>query len=149
MNKFRHLPQYILAFLLIVLIILEAWTYYLGTTNVTFKRLIGKDVYKEIDNISLRRYKENYYSPHLFTIKTKNEKKVLENLIRDCNLTNITINKIPKEAKETDIEMVDVIKKSPFIYLSKKYDLTKPKEGRMCLVFKDKKSIYLFINGNL
>jgi len=42
-----------------------------------------------------------------------------------------------------------VIKKSPYMYLSQSYDLQNPKEGRMCLVFRDKEHLYLFINGNL
>jgi len=147
-NK-KHIPQYILAILLLVLVLLEGWTYYLGTTKVTFKRLTGQDVYKEIDDISLRRYKENYYSPHLFTLKTRNETKIIDKLKKDCNLKKISFKDIPKEIEETDKEMVDVVKKSPFIYLSKSYDLKKPKEGRMCFVFRDKSNIYLFINGNL
>ena len=149
MFKRRYIPQYILAILLIILVLLEAWTYYLGTTDVTFKRLINKEVYKEIDNITLRRYKDNYYSPHLFKIETNNEIKVIDKLKRDCHLKKIDIQNIPKEAYDTDKEMIDVIKKSPYIYLSKKYNLHKPKEGRMCLVFRDNDYIYLFINGNL
>ena len=149
MIKAKYIPQYILAILLLILLLLEGWTYYLGTTDVTFKRLIGKEPYKEIENLSLRRYKENYISPHLFKIKTTKEKEVLSKIKQDCNLKKISIAELPKEAKETDKEMVDVIKKSPFIYLSQKYNLTNPKEGRMCLVFRDKTTIYLFINGNL
>jgi len=149
MNKFKNIPIYILAILMLILVSLEVWTYYLGTTDVTFKRLLGSKPYNEIKDMTLRRYKEGAISPHLFTITTQNEKVVIKKLSSVCNLEKITIDKLPKEAEQTDKEMVNVIKKSPFIYLSKKYNLQKPKEGRMCLVFSDKKYLYLFINGNL
>ncbi len=149
MFKLRYLPQYILALLLIVLIAMQAWTFYLGTTGVTFKRLTGDEVYSEIKGISLRRYKESPISPHLFTIKTDNEQKVLEKLTKSCNAQKITKDKLPKEANETDPEMVEVIERSPYVYLSRSYDLKDPENGRLCLIFRDSDSIYLFVNGNL
>jgi len=149
MSKLKNFPMLFLAFLLVVLLALQLWTFYLGTTDVTFERLVGKEPYKEIRDISLRRYKKSAISPHLFTIKTDDEKSVLEKLKRDCNLKKITSDELPKVTNEVDKEMVEVIKKSPYIYLSSKYDLNKPKDGRMCVVFRDKDSIYLFMNGNL
>jgi len=149
MSKFKHIPVYILAILMLILAALEVWTYYLGTTDVTFKRLLGTQPYKEIQELSLRRYKKGVISPHLFTITTENEKALIEKFTNSCNLKKITPKKLPKEVEQTDKEMIDVIKKSPYIYLSRKYNLQKPKEGRMCLLFRDKKHLYLFINGNL
>ena len=149
MHKFKYIPLYILALLLTILILLEGWTYYLGTTDVTFERLVGSKPYKEIKDMSLRRYKEGVIFPHLFTIRTDNEKKIIEKLSRDCKLDKVSIERLPKEANETDEEMVEVIKKSPYIYLSRVYDLNRPKEGRMCILFRDKNNLYLFVNGNL
>jgi len=149
MFKLKFIPLTILVVLMLILIFFQAWTFYLGTTDVTFKRLTGSEPYTEIEEMSLRRYKEGAISPHLFTIKTDNEKKVIEKLSKACDMEKIGVEKLPKEAAEADEEMVEVIEKSPYIYLSKAYDLLQPKEGRMCLVFRDKEHLYLFINGNL
>jgi len=149
MFKLRSIPLIILVFLMLILIFFQSWTFYLGTTDVTFERLLGSKPYKEIKDISLRRYKKNPISPHLFTIKTEDDRKVIEEFTQDCHIKKIVFEKLPKEAKETDSEMVEVIEKSPYIYLSKSYDLHNPKDGRMCLVFRDKEHLYLFINGNL
>ncbi len=149
MFKLRFVPLAILILLMLVLIFFQSWTFYLGTTDVTFERLIGHKPYLEIKNMSLRRYKKGVISPHLFTMETDDDTKVIENLTKDCRIKKVTVEKLPKEANETDREMVEVIKKSPYIYLSKSYDLQNPKEGRMCLVFRDKEHLYLFINGNL
>jgi len=149
MFKLKYVPQYILVTLLLILIFFQAWTFYLGTTGVTFERLTGSKPYSEIKEMSLRRYKEGAISPHLFTIETDDDKKIIEKLSKACKLEKIGVEKLPKEAKETDEEMVEVIEKSPYVYLSKAYDLQAPKAGRMCLVFRDKAYLYLFINGNL
>jgi len=149
MFKLRFVPLFILVTLMLILVLIQSWTFYLGTTDVTFERLTGSKPYSEIKDMSLRRYKEGVISPHLFTIETDNDNRVIEQLTKDCTMEKITVDKLPKEAEETDEEMVDVIEKSPYIYLSKAYDLLQPKEGRMCLVFRDKEHLYLFINGNL
>jgi hypothetical protein len=149
MFKLRHIGQYLLALLLLILIGLQIWTYYLGTTDVTFERLLGSKPYAQIDDLSLRRYEEKAISPHLFTITTSDEEAVIEQLSKACGLKRITAKALPKEAQETDAEMVDVIERSPYIYLSGTYDLAHPQEGRMCLVFRDREHLYLFINGNL
>jgi len=149
MFKLKNIPMFLLALLLCILIFFQSWTFYLGTTDVTFERLLGSKPYKEIEDMSLRRYKEGIISPHLFTITTHSEKETIENLSKTCKLEHTTIDKLPKEANETDEEMVDVIQKSPYIYLSKAYDLQNPKKGRMCLLFRDKEYLYLFINGNI
>lgn len=149
MFKLRFLPLYILVLLMLILVFFQSWTFYLGTTDVTFKRLLGATPYAQIEDISLRRYKKGVISPHLFTITTTDEKVVIEKLSNACDLQKITAQEIPKAAHDTDEEMIEVIQKSPIIYLSKQYDLQNPKEGRMCLLFKDKDYLYLFINGNL
>jgi len=149
MFKLKNIPLFILVVLMLVLMFFQAWTFYLGTTDVTFERLLGSKPYEEIEDISLRRYKKGVISPHLFTITTNDEIKVREKLTQDCGIEKITFQKLPKVVNKTDKEMVDVIEKSPYIYLSKTYDLQNPKEGRMCLLFRDKAHLYLFINGNL
>ena len=149
MFKLKFVPLYILVILMTILVFFQAWTFYLGTTDVTFERLIGSKPYNEIEDMSLRRYKEGVISPHLFKITTSDDRKTVEKLSRDCNMEKISVEKLPKEAKETDEEMVEVIEKSPYIYLSRAYDLQDPKKGRMCLVFRDNAHLYLFINGNL
>jgi len=149
MFRVKNIPMLLLALLMLVLVFFQAWTFYLGTTDVTFKRLLKSETYQEIEDISLRRYKDGVISPHLFTITSKDENLTINNFSKDCKLKKITIDELPKEADETDSEMVDVIKKSPYIYLSKKYDLKNPKESRMCLLFRDKEYLYLFINGNI
>jgi len=149
MFKLRNIPLFILVVLMLILMFFQAWTFYLGTTDVTFERLLGAKPYSEITDISLRRYKKGVISPHLFTIETDDDAKVIEKFTQDCGIEKITFGKLPNVANKVDKEMVDVIKKSPYIYLSKTYDLQKPKEGRMCLVFRDNVHLYLFINGNL
>ena len=149
MFKSTHIPIYIVALLLLILLFLEAWTYYLGTTSVTFERLIGTKPYSEIQDMSLRRYKEGAISPHLFTIETENKEAIIQKLSKPCRLEKVGVEKLPKEVARTDGEMVEVIRKSPYIYLSSTYDLGKPREGRMCLLFRDHNKLYLFINGNL
>jgi hypothetical protein len=149
MFRVKNIPIFIVAILMLVLVFFQSWTFYLGTTDVTFERLLGKKLYKEISDISLRRYKEEAISPHLFTITTDDEKSVIEQFTKDCSIQKITFKKLPLVANKVDKEMVEVIEKSPYIYLSKSYDLQNPKGGRMCLVFRDKEHLYLFINGNL
>ena len=149
MFRLKNIPLFILVMLMLILIFFQSWTFYLGTTDVTFERLLGNRPYKEIKDISLRRYKEGVISPHLFTITTDDESKVIERFTNDCSIQKIAFEKLPSVASKVDKEMVEVIEKSPYIYLSKSYDLQKPKEGRMCLIFRDKEHLYLFINGNL
>lgn len=149
MFRLRNLPVLILAFLLLLLLFFEIWTYYLGTPDVTFERLLGTKPYKEIEALSLRRYKKGEISPHLFRIKTTNAQSVIQKLTPICRLEKIDKAHLPEAAKDTDPEMVEVIGRSPYIYLSKSYDLHHPKAGRMCLVFRDESDLYLFMNGNL
>ena len=149
MFRVKNIPMFILAILMLVLVFFQSWTFYLGTTDMTFERLIGTKPYKEISDISLRRYKEDAISPHLFTITTDDESKVIERFTKDRSIQKIAFKKLPSVTNKVDKEMVDVIEKSPYIYLSKSYDLQNPKEGRMCLIFRDKEHLYLFINGNL
>jgi len=149
MFKLKFIPLAILVILLLILIFFQSWTFYLGTTDVAFERLLGTKPYQEIKEMSLRRYKKGVFSPHLFTISSDNEHMIIEHLSKDCAIQRIPIEKLPVEVRETDKEMVEVIEKSPYLYLSKSYNLQDPKAGRMCLLFRDTKKIYLFINGNL
>lgn len=149
MFKLKYIPVIILAALMLILMFFQAWTFYLGTTDVTFERLLGSKPYKEIQEISLRRYKKGVISPHLFTIKTDDESSVIDKLSQACNMAKTSSEQLPKEVQETDKEMLDVIGTSPYVYLSQSYNLEVPKEGRMCVLFRDKASLYLFINGNL
>ena len=149
MFKLKNIPLFILVVLMLILIFFQSWTFYLGTTDVTFERLLETKPYNEIKDISLRRYKEGVISPHLFTITTDDETKVIEKFTKDCGMVKIPFEKLPEVVNKVDKEMVEVIEKSPYIYLSKSYELQNPKKGRMCLVFRDKEHLYLFINGNL
>jgi len=112
MFKLKYIPVIVLALLMMILIALQSWTFYLGTTDVTFERLLGEKPYKEIKDISLRRYKKGVISPHLFTIQTENESSVIRQLDRACTLDKIAVAGIPNEVKETDKEMLEVIEKS-------------------------------------
>jgi len=147
--KLRHWPQYLIALLMLVLVVLMGWTYYLGRPGVTFERLIGTASYAQIEDLSLRRYKEGVISPHLFTIETDNEASVISGLVKECGMEKITPAERDRVLDEVDGEMVDVIQASPYLYQSKAYDLHHPKEGRLCVVFRDSGHIYLFVNGNL
>ena len=149
MFKFRYLPQYILAFLLLLLIFFILWTWYLGTASVTFERLIGERPSAQIEDLSLRRYKKSPISPHLFTIGTHNPEAVIEKLQHACGMEEIPFERLSGELEKIDPEMVEVIEKSPWIYQSVHYNLKRPKEGRLCVLFRDKSHLYLFVNGNL
>ena len=52
MFRVKNIPMFILAMLMLVLVFFQSWTFYLGTTDVTFERLLGKKPYKEIKDIS-------------------------------------------------------------------------------------------------
>ena len=106
MFKLKFVPLFILVTLMLILVLIQSWTFYLGTTDVTFERLAGSKPYSEIKDMSLRRYKEGVISPHLFTIETDNDNRVIEQLTKDCTMEKITVDKLPKEAEETDKEMV-------------------------------------------
>ncbi|GEM_PF-1983705 len=150
MLKIKYLPQYFLALLMVILIFLEGWTYYLGKPEPTFKRYVNDPVPSSITDLSLRRYKAPH-SPHLFSIKVapENTQALIAKLTKKCNMQKITSAEIPAELTKVDDEMVAVIKKSPWIYLTKAYDTADPKHHRLCLLFRDKDTIYLFLYGDL
>ncbi len=144
MFKLKYLPQYLLALLLLILLFLEIWTWYLGTTGVTFKRYMHAEVPAIVRDISLRRYKAEH-SPHLFTITVdpKDEAKMVEWFKKRCNMEQVTADALPASLTKVDNEMVAVIQKSPYIYMS-------PNSGkRFCLLFRDKEKLYLYLNGDL
>ncbi len=147
--RWRHWPQYLLALLLLLLIVLMGWTYYLGKPAVTFERLVGSAPYAQIEDLSLRRYKKGAISPHLFTIRTHDAQAVTDRIVQDCGMQKVAPEALPKVLDEVDKEMVAVIGHSPFVYQSTKYDLSHPDKGRLCVLFADKRDLYLFINGNL
>ncbi len=144
MFKFKYLPQYFLALLLLILLFLEGWTWYLGTTGVTFKRYLGEEVPSYVQDISLRRYKAAH-SPHLFSMKinANDEQKLIDRLVGRCHMKQVTSDALPASLMKVDNEMVEVIKKSPFIYMT-----TDPKQ-RFCLLFRDKTKFYLYLEGDL
>ena len=150
MFKFKYLPQYFLALLMAILIFLEGWTYYLGRPAPTFERYVSDPVPARIKDLGLRRYKAEH-SPHLFRMKvdTADEKALIAKLTQKCHMQKISAEKLPKMLSEVDAEMVDVIKKSPYIYMREKYNLDDAKKGRFCLMFRDKETIFLYLNGDL
>ncbi len=144
MVKLKYIPQYLLALLLLILIFLEGWTWYLGTPDVTFRRYMGADVPSYVQDLSLRRYKAEH-SPHLFTMEVapQNEQKMIAWLQRHCDLEKAPADALPPSLTKVDDEMVEVVKKSPYIYL------TKYPAHRFCLLFRDKGKLYLYLNGDL
>jgi len=50
---------------------------------------------------------------------------------------------------QVDAEMVDVIQKSPYIYMHQILDTDKSEKGRFCILFRDHDTIYLYLNGDL
>ena len=150
MFKSKNIPIYFLFFLLILIFALQIWTYYLGKPTPTFERYVIDPKPKIIKNLSIRRYKAPH-SPHLFTIKVdKGDEEKLVNLIsKSQNMKKIDVTSLPDFLSKVDKEMVDVVKKSPYIYVSKKYDTQNYKNGRFRLLFSDKNSTYLYLNGDL
>ena len=144
MFKFKYLPQYFLALLLLILLFLEGWTWYLGTTGVTFKRYLSAEVPPYVQEISLRRYKAAH-SPHLFTMEVdaNNEEKLINWLVGRCHMQRVSPDVLPASLTKVDDEMVEVIRKSPVIYMT-----TDPKQ-RFCLLFRDKEKYYLYLEGDL
>ncbi|RUM67766.1 MAG: hypothetical protein DSZ06_00510 [Sulfurospirillum sp.] len=150
MFKSKNIPIYFLFFLLILIFALQIWTYYLGKPTPTFERYVIKPKPEIIKKLSIRRYKAPH-SPHLFTIKVdKGDEEKLVNLIsKSQNMKKIDVTSLPDFLSKVDKEMVDVVKKSPYIYVSKKYDTQNYKNGRFRLLFSDKNSTYLYLNGDL
>jgi len=150
MSKLRRVPFYFLFFLLILILFFQIWTYYLGKPTPTFERYVIKPKPKIIKDLSIRRYKAPH-SPHLFTIKVDkgDEDRLISLIIKSKNMKKIDATSLPDFLTKVDKEMVDVIKKSPNIYVSKKYDIKNYKNGRFILLFSDKNSTYLYLNGDL
>ncbi len=144
MFKLKYIPQYLLALLLLLLVFLEGWTWYLGTSDVTFSRYMGADAPSYVQDLSLRRYKAEH-SPHLFTLEVapQDEQKLISWLQHRCDLEKARADALPPSLAKVDGEMVDVVKNSPYIYL------TKGPSHRFCLLFRDKEKLYLYLNGDL
>jgi len=150
MSKLRHAPIYFLFFLMIALMSIQAWTYYLSKATPTFERYVIDPKPQMIQDLSIRRYKAPH-SPHLFTIKVdkNDEEKLVELITKSSNMTKIEPSSLPKFLTKVDEEMVEIIKKSPYIYMSRKYDIENYKNGRFNLLFSDKNSTFLYLNGDL
>jgi len=150
MSKLRRVPVYFLFFLLILLLAIQLWTFYLSRPTPTFERYVIKPKPEIIKDLSIRRYKAQH-SPHLFTIKVDrgNEEKLVKLITKSTNMKKVDASALPEFLTKVDKEMVDVIKKSPYIYISKKYDIKNFKNGRLRVLFSDKNSTYLYLNGDL
>ena len=150
MFKLKNIPIYFLFFLLILILVFQIWTYYLGKPTPTFERYVIKPKPEIIKDLSIRRYKAPH-SPHLFTIKVDrgDEDKLVEIITKSTNMKKVDAQALPEFLTKVDKEMVDVIKKSPYIYISKKYDINNFKNGRLRVLFSDKNSTYLYLNGDL
>jgi len=150
MSKLRRAPFYFLFFLLTLILALQIWTYYLGKPIPTFERYVIKPKPEIIKDLSVRRYKAPH-SPHLFTIKVDrgNEEKLVKLITKSKNMKKVDAQALPEFLTKVDEEMVDIIKKSPYIYISKKYDINNFKNGRLRVLFSDKNSTYLYLNGDL
>jgi len=150
MSKLRRAPFYFLFFLLTLILALQIWTYYLGKPIPTFERYVIKPKPEIIKDLSVRRYKAPH-SPHLFTIKVDrgNEEKLVKLITKSKNMKKVDAQALPEFLTKVDKEMVDIIKKSPYIYISKKYDIKNFKNGRLRVLFSDKNSTYLYLNGDL
>jgi hypothetical protein len=64
-------------------------------------------------------------------------------------MQKIDFNDLPKIVTRVDAEMVDVIQKSPYIYMHQILDTDKSEKGRFCILFRDHDTIYLYLNGDL
>jgi len=150
MFKLKNIPIYFLFFLLILILVFQLWTYYLGKPTPTFERYVIKPKPEIIKDLSIRRYKAPH-SPHLFTIKVDkgDEEKLVKLITKSTNMKKVDTSVLPEFLTKVDKEMVDVIKKSPYIYISKKYDINNFKNGRLRVLFSDKNSTYLYLNGDL
>lgn len=150
MFKLKYIPQYFLLLLLGVLIFLEAWTYYLGRSSVTYKRYMGEEVPAVVRDLGLRRYKAEH-SPHLFKFKveSKDEAALIKDLAKRCHMQKIETSQLPESLKRVDEEMVEVIKQSPYIYMTSNYDKQDITRHRLCILFRDKDTLYLYLNGDI
>ncbi|RUM73259.1 MAG: hypothetical protein DSZ10_03525 [Sulfurovum sp.] len=150
MSKLKRLPYYFLFALLFILLALQLWTYWLGKPVPTFERYLIKPVPHSIGDLKVRRYKA-MHSPHLFTmtVDKAHESPLVAKLVAVCRMQKVSARALPPFLKKVDAEMVEVIKKSPLIYMSKTYDLDDVKKGRFCLLFKDSTNLYVYLNGDL
>ena len=82
-------------------------------------------------------------------VAANKQKALLKQLTHACKLQKISFEELPAFLRKVDAEMVGVIKQSPYIYMRKDYNLTDAKKARFCLLFRDKKSLFLYLNGDL
>ena len=137
----KHLPQKILAVLIIILLILVGVTYYIQKPIPTFKRLVSKSIVLDLKNIKLDRYDTKHH-PVLFkfTPKDGKSKKLFADLSNACKAEQIESNKIPEYISKVDKKLVESIKKSKQIFASK------VSSNKSCLLFTQDEEIFLYAN---
>ncbi len=137
----KHLPQKILAVLIIILLFLVGFTYYIQKPIPTFKRLIGKDIAANIKDIKLDRYDTKQH-PVIFKIVPKNGKyeQLFTNITNACKAEKIEPAQVPNNLNKIDKKLVKTVKKSKQIFLSK------ANSNKSCLIFTQDREIFLYIN---
>ena len=148
-HKRHYIAMGLIALLLVILIVLEGWTYYLGTPKVTFERLVGEKPWASLRDLHLRRYKHSALSPHLFRFRTEDLNETVRRLRHDCGIVAIRPEALDRVVAKIDKETAEVMRASPWLYQSASYDVNDPSRGRLCVFFRDATWSYLFINGNL
>ena len=137
----KHLPQKILAFLIVILLFLVGFTYYIQKPIPTFKRLVSSKIVLDLKDIKLDRYDTKHH-PVLFkfTPKDGKSKKLFADLTNECKAEKIEPNRVPEAISKIDKNLVKTIKKSKQIFASKS------DSNKSCLLFKQDKAIFLFTN---
>lgn len=137
----KHLPQKILAFLIVILLFLVGFTYYIQKPIPTFKRLVSNKIVLDLKDIKLDRYDTKHH-PVLFkfTPKDGKSKKLFADLTNECKAEKIEPNRVPEAISKIDKNLVKTIKKSKQIFASK------PDSNKSCLLFTQNEALFLFIN---
>ena len=148
-HKRHYFAMGLIASLLVILVVLEGWTYYLGTPKVTFERLVGEKPWASLRDLHLRRYKQSALSPHLFRFRTEDLNETVRRLRQECGIVKIRPEALDRVVAKIDEETDAVMRASPWLYQSASYDFSDPSRGRLCILFRDTTWVYLFINGNL
>ncbi len=137
----KHLPQKILAVLIVILLFLVGFTYYIQKPIPTFKRLIGKDIAVNIKDIKLDRYDTKHH-PVIFKIVPKEgkNKKLFTDIANACQAKKIEPTQVPNSLNKVDKKLLKTVKKSKQILLSK------ADSNKSCLIFTQDREIFLYIN---
>ncbi len=137
----KHLPQKILAFLIVILLFLVGFTYYIQKPIPTFKRLIGKKIVLDIKDMQLDRYDTKHH-PVIFKILPKDGKyeQLFTGIVNACKAKKIEPAQVPNSLNKIDKKLVKTVKKSKQIFLSK------GNTSKFCLLFKQDGEIFLYTN---